>query len=302
MSQAPAPSNMPPGDSGPTGFLNGIVSVFLHSKLSIVLIIVSAAVGVGALMVTPREEDPQIVVPLADVLVEFPGNSAAQTEQLVTTPLEQLLYQIDGVEYVYSQSMRDRSIVTVRFFVGQDREKSLVRIRKKIDENLDIMPPDASMPVIKPREIDDVPVVTLTLASRSGDVYTARRVGEELIERLSTERNVSRTTIVGGSPRVLAVELDRDRMTAFNVSALQVERAIRVSNVTRTGGAFTRNDELIRIETGEKFSSADELAGLVVGVFDGSPVFLKDVATITDGPDEVTSFVRHGWGPTTWSW
>ncbi|MFG0283633.1 MAG: efflux RND transporter permease subunit [Phycisphaerales bacterium JB039] len=279
------------------GAINRIVSIFLDSNLSIVLIIVAAAVGVGALLVTPREEDPQIVVPMADVIVEFPGHPATQVEQLVTNPLERLLYQIDGVEYVYSRSMRDRSIVTVRFFVGQDRERSLVKIRKKIDENLDIVPPGAILPVIKPREIDDVPVVTLTLASRSGDGYTARRVAEELVERLAVQRDVSRTEIIGGSPRVLAVELDRDRLAGFNLAPLDIGRAIGVSSLTRSAGAFVRDDQVIEVETGRAIRSADDLATLVVGAFEGRPVFLEDVATIRDGPDELTSFVRHGWGP-----
>jgi multidrug efflux pump subunit AcrB len=284
-------------DSGLAAMTNGIVRVFLESNMSIVLIIVAAIVGVGALLITPREEDPQIVVPLADVIVEFPGYSAQQTEQLVTNPLERLLYQIDGVEYVYSRSMRDRSIVTVRFFVGQDRERSLVKIRKKIDENLDIVPPGASTPVIKPREIDDVPIVTLTLVSRSGDVYTARRVGEELVERLSKQRDVSRSQIIGGQGRVLSIQLDQDRLPAFNLAPNQILEAIRATNLNRSVGAFSLDDRRIEIETNGAVGSANELRDLVVSVFEGAPVYLRDVATIIDGPDEITSFVRHRWGP-----
>jgi len=284
-------------DSGLGALTNGIVRVFLESNMSIVIIIVAAMVGIGALLVTPREEDPQIVVPLADVIVEFPGNSAQQTEQLVTNPLERLLYQIDGVEYVYSRSMRDRSIVTVRFFVGQDRERSLVKIRKKIDENLDIVPPGASTPVIKPREIDDVPIVTLTLVSRSGDVYSARRVGEELVDRLSKERDVSRTEILGGQRRVLSIELDQNKMPAFSLAPNQILQAIRKTNLKRTVGAFSLTDQRIEIEAGNTVATTEDLMNLVVGVFNDAPVYLRDVATITDGPDEITSFVRHRWGP-----
>ena len=146
------------------GFTNRIVKIFLESNLSIILILLASIVGLAALGLTPREEDPQIVVPLADVFVNFPGHSAAEVEQLVTTPLEKILYQIDGVEYVYSMSRENQAIITVRYYVGEDRERSLVKLYKKIDENIDIVPPGVTGWVVKPVEIDDVPVVTLTLA------------------------------------------------------------------------------------------------------------------------------------------
>ena len=146
-------------------FTNRIVKIFLESNLSLILILLATVVGLAALGLTPREEDPQIVVPLADVYVNFPGHSAAEVEQLVTTPLEKILYQIDGVEYVYSMSREDQAIITVRYYVGEDRERSLVKLYKKLDENLDIVPPGVTGWVVKPVEIDDVPIVTLTLAS-----------------------------------------------------------------------------------------------------------------------------------------
>ena len=161
-------------------FTNKIVKIFLDSNLSLILIILAVVVGLTALGLTPREEDPQIVVPLADVYVNFPGHSAAEVEQLVTTPLEKILYQIDGVEYVYSMSREGQAIITVRYYVGEDRERSLVKLYKKIDEHLDIVPPGVTGWIIKPVEIDDVPVVTLTLAGKSSDDMTLRRVAEEL--------------------------------------------------------------------------------------------------------------------------
>jgi len=144
-------------------FTNKIVKVFLESNLSIILILLATVLGLAALGLTPREEDPQIVVPLADVYVSFPGRSASEVEQLIATPLEKILYQIDGVEYVYSMSREDQAIITVRFFVGEDRERSLVKLYKKIDEHVDEVPPGVAGWVIKPVEIDDVPGVTLTL-------------------------------------------------------------------------------------------------------------------------------------------
>ena len=166
-------------------FTNRIVKMFLESNLSIILILLASIVGLAALGLTPREEDPQIVVPLADVYVNFPGHSAAEVEQLATTPLEKILYQIDGVEYVYSMSRENQAIITVRYYVGEDRERSLVKLYKKLDENLDIVPPGVTGWVVKPVEIDDVPVVTLTLASNSSDDMSLRRVAEEVTQRLA---------------------------------------------------------------------------------------------------------------------
>src|SRR5574340_48643 len=189
-------------------FTNRIVKIFLESNLSLILILLATVVGLTALGLTPREEDPQIVVPLADVYVNFPGHSAAEVEQLVATPLEKILYQIDGVEYVYSMSRQNQAIITVRYFVGQDRERSLVKLFKKIDEHVDIVPPGVAGWVVKPVEIDDVPVVTLTLASESSDDTTLRRVAEEVAQRLAGIKDVSRAYVVGGRPRVVQVLMD----------------------------------------------------------------------------------------------
>jgi multidrug efflux pump subunit AcrB len=279
------------------GFTNAIVRVFLHSNLSLILILLATALGATALMVTPREEDPQIVVPLADVYVRFPGHSAAQVEQLVATPLEKLLYQIDGVEYVYSMSREDQAIITVRYYVGEDRERSLVKLYKRIDEHIDIVPPGVTGWVVKPVEIDDVPIVTLTLSGATADEYTLRRVAEELVERLAAVENVSRANVVGGQPRVVEVYLDRERMRAYHTSPLEVQRAIQAANVTGSVGDFTREDRVFRVEAGSAFESAIELQDLVVGVSGDRPVFLKDVASVIDGAVEATSYVRHGWGP-----
>ncbi len=278
-------------------FTDAIVRVFLNSNLSLILVLLAAALGGAALWLTPREEDPQIVVPLADVYVSFPGHSAAEVEQLVATPLEKLLYQIDGVEYVYSMSRPDQAIITVRFYVGEDRERSLVKIFKRIDEHVDVVPPGVAGWVIKPVEIDDVPIVTLALTSATADEYALRRIGEELSERLAAVPNVSRAYVVGGQARTARVDLDPARLAAFSVSPLEVQRAIAVSNVTRTAGDFSRGDEVVRVEAGVALGRPAELRDLVVGVFNDRPVFLKDVADVRDGPAEAVSYVRHGWGP-----
>jgi multidrug efflux pump subunit AcrB len=275
-------------------WLSRFVRIFLTSNLSILLILFSLLVGAAALLITSREEDPQIVVPLTDVYVSFPGRSAKEVEQLVATPLEKILFQIDGVEYVYSMSRENQAIVTVRFYVGQDRERSLVKLFKKINENLDSIPPGVTGWVVKPVEIDDVPVVTLTLTG--ADSFALRRIGEEAAQRLAVIPEVSRAYVVGGEPRTVRVDLLPDQLQAHNLSPLEIQRAIRGANVTTSAGDFTRSDAVIRVDAGLAVSRSDQLGQLVVGVFNGGPVFLKDVAIIRDGPDEVSSYVRHGWG------
>ncbi|MFO0836122.1 MAG: efflux RND transporter permease subunit [Phycisphaerales bacterium] len=282
------------------GWINGIVRAFLHSNLSLILLVVSVAVGAAALLITPREEDPQIVVPLADIYVNAPGLSAQEVERLVTTPLERVLYQIDGVEYVYSMSRQDSAIVTVRFYVGQDRERSLVRLFKKLEESKDLIPPGVAGWVMKPVEIDDVPIVTLTLRGKSGstpDEYTLRRVSEELAARLAVVEDTSRVTISGGLPRVLTAYLDREAIAGRGLAPLDVQRAVQASNLLGPAGDLQSRDENIPIRAGLVVRDATGLGNLVVGVSAGNPVFLREVARLEDGPAERAAYVRHGWGP-----
>ncbi|MFM8325124.1 MAG: efflux RND transporter permease subunit, partial [Pirellulaceae bacterium] len=223
-------SQSSPHEHGPNDFLSGIVRAFVDSNLSIILIIAASLLGLSALWFTPREEDPQIVVPLADIFVNAPGYDAQQVEQLVSTPLERMLSQIDGVEYVYSMSGDDQAIITVRFYVGQDRERSLVKLFKKLNENQDSIPSAVRNWILKPVEIDDVPVVTLTLQGASDDSFQLRRIGEELVERLATIRNVNRAYIVGGESRIVQVEVSPDRLQAYQLTLIDVQRSLRAAN------------------------------------------------------------------------
>ncbi|MCA9064186.1 MAG: efflux RND transporter permease subunit, partial [Planctomycetaceae bacterium] len=291
------PAEFEPRNHGPSDPLSRIVQIFLDSNLSIVLIAFSLLLGVAVLLITPREEDPQIVVPLADIYVSFPGHSAQEVEQLVSTPLERMLYQIDGVEYVYSMSRPDQAIITVRFYVGQDRERSLVKLFKKINENQDMIPPGVEGWVMKPVEIDDVPVTTLTLKGADHDSYALRRIGEEVVQRLSRVSSVSRAEVIGGEPRTIHVWIDPERLRGYRVSLLELQQAIQAANVALPSGAFVRNNATVTVTNASAVTSAEQLKELVVGVSTGHPVFLRDVATVEDGPAEVDSLVRHGWGP-----
>lgn len=280
----------------PNDFLTNIVRIFLESHLSIILIILSLIVGFAALWITPREEDPQIVVPLADIYVNFPGHTAAEVEQLVASPLERMLYQIDGVEYVYSISRDDSAIITVRFYVGQDRERSLVKLFKKLNENAQSVPPGVSGWLMKPVEIDDVPIVTFAVTGAESNSFALRRIGEELVERLAVVPKVSRAFLVGGQARTISIELEPDRLLAHRMGISEVKNAVAMSNVASPAGTFGRLDREFQVAVQPHLQSAADVANLVVGVFEDRPIFLKDVANVADGPDELTEYVRHGWG------
>lgn len=276
------------------GVLSRIVHQFLTSQLAIILIIFALSVGVASVLLTPREEDPQIVVPLADVHVQFPGASAEEVEKLVATPLERLLWQIDGVEYVYSMSRRDMAIVTVRFYVGEEKVESLVKLHNKISMNIDQVPPGVTGWVIKPVEIDDVPIVNLTLYSDRYDSHQLRRIGEETLARLESIDDISRTQIVGGQRREIRVELDPERMAGLSVSALEVHNALRGADASVTAGVYSRFNRDFTVSSDAFISSVEDVERLVVGVHGGRPVYLRDIAGIIDGPEEAREYSRIG--------
>ena len=281
--------------SAPKGFIAGVVHRFLTSQLSIILIILSLCLGMAAILVTPREEDPQIVVPLADIFVSAPGASAEEVEKLVSTPLERLLWQIDGVEYVYSRSSQDMAVVTVRFYVGQERENSILKVHNRIAMYQDEAPSIVRGWVVKPVEIDDVPIVNLTLFSDRYDDHELRRIGEEVLARLSVVKDISRTQIVGGRSREVRVELLSERMVGLGVSLPEVRQALMAADTSVTAGTFSRANQNTTVTANAFLVSAREVGALVVGVHEGRPVYLGDVATIVDGPREADTYSRIGY-------
>ena len=269
-----------------------IVRKFLESNLSMVFILVSLAAGTVALLVTPREEEPQIVVAAANVLVSFPGHNAQDVEQLVSAPLEKMMLQIPGVEYVYSRSMPGRSIVTTRFSPGEPLEPSYVKLIRKLNENMDRIAPGVSGWVVKPIDVDDVPVVTLTLTSVSHDDYALRRMAEEIVDRLQAVDNTGVAYVVGGRPRELLIRPSATRMASYRISALDLSRAVQGSNASVLAGSFDRNDRDVLVQAGQFVAGARDLQDLVVGAWNGRPVYLRDVAEVSDGPGEFQDYVR----------
>ena len=275
----------------------GFIEAFLRGNLAILLIMLSLAVGAVALLVTPREEDPQIVVPLANVMIAYPGGSAEEVEKLVAARLERLLYQIDGVEYVYSMSRPGQAVVTVRFFVGQDREESLIKLYNKIFQNVDKTTPGIAGWVVKPVEIDDVPVVSVTLFSDRYDTHDLYRVAEEAVDKLQHVQDTASISIHGGQPRVVHIYLDPERLSAHGLSALELAGALKASNAQLAAGSFEQGNASVRVETGPFLKDAREVMNLVVGLHENRPVYLRDVARVEDGPAEADSYTRIGFGP-----
>ena len=280
-------------------WMSGLIDTFLTGNLAILLIIISIVAGAVSLMMTPREEEPQIVVPVADIMIMMPGSSAEEVEKLVASRLERLLYQIDGVEYVYSMSRPGMAVVTVRFFVGENREGSLIKLYNKIFQNIDKTTPGITGWVVKPVEIDDVPVISAALYSDRHDTHELYRVAEEVVAVLQDIPNTSTISIHGGEKRVVRVYLDRDRLNAYNLTPMEIMGALKISNAQRESGSFERDNATIAVEAGPFLTDAREVMNLMVGVHDDRPVYVRDVAEIVDGPDEVTSLSRFAYGPAT---
>jgi multidrug efflux pump subunit AcrB len=278
----------------PRGFIPAMVEAFLDTRASLLLLLAGLCLGAAALWATPREEEPQIVVPMADVMVSAPGASAEEVEKLVTTPLEKLLWQIDGVEHVYSVSRRGGALATVRFYVGQDREASLVKLMSGISMHLDLVPSIVSGWLVKPVEIDDAPILTAALYSDQYGPFELRRMAEELTARLAGLRNLSRVTVHGGQPREIRVELSAERLSGLHVSALEVEKALAGADTSVLAGNIGQAGREISVRADSFLASAAEAGRVVVGVSEGRPVYLRDVAEITDGPAEAATYSRLG--------
>ncbi len=281
------------------GISGKIARVFLRSKLTPLLVVASLLVGVFAVMVTPREEEPQIVVPMVDVYVSYPGAGVREVEQRVTIPMEKLLWEIKGVEYVYSIVKPGFNITIVRFYVGENMEDSLVRLYNKLMSHYDLIPPGVSPPMIKPKSIDDVPVLAFTLWSGQPGYtgYELRRIALELCSELKKDENVSEFSVIGGQKRQIRLTLDPQRLRAYNLSALKVMQSIAEANVVIASGSFPAGNQEMIVETGAFLKDARQVGDLVVTVQNGRIVYLRDVADITDGPAEAADYVFMGLGP-----
>jgi multidrug efflux pump subunit AcrB len=281
---------------GKLGFAGRVAQYFINSKLTPLLMAFSILLGAFAVMETPREEEPQIIVPMMDVFVEMPGASAQEVEQRVATPMEKLLWEISGVEYVYSTSRAGMCMAIVRFKVGEKEEDSIIKLYNKLYSNFDLIPPGASKPLIKPRSIDDVPVLALTFWSDRYDSYTLRRIVAEVDREVKSVDDVSETKLTGGEQRQLRVLLDPAKMAGYGVAPAGIFASLEHANQQLQVGSFEAGNREFAVQTGEFLHNAQELGAVVVGVSAGRPIYVRDVAEIRDGPAEPSNYVLFGLG------
>jgi len=269
-----------------------IAHAFIDSKLTPLVVVAALLLGAFAILQTPREEEPQIVVPMLDVFVQMPGASSQEVAQRVSLPMERLLREVPGVEYVYSISHPGLSMLIVRFYVGSKEEDAIIQTYNKLYSNFDRIPPGVSQPLIKARSIDDVPILALTLWGKNYDSYRLRRVAGELENSLKQLDDVSETTIIGGQPRQVRVVLDSQRLAAYGLTPGAVVGQLQGANSRGQAGSFARANREFQVEAGLFFTRADDLRQVVVGVHAGRPVYLRDAAEkIEDGPAEPTNYV-----------
>jgi multidrug efflux pump subunit AcrB len=278
------------------GVAGRIARLFIDSKLTPLLIVTSVLLGLAAVWRLPREEEPQIKVPMIDVLVSMPGFSAKEVEERATRPMEKLLWEIPGVEYIYSTSSPGESLVIVRFLVGEDVERSLVKLTEKLRSNFDRIPHGVGFPLIKPRSIDDVPILALTFHSERYDHLTLRRLVAQIDDAVKQVPLVAETNIIGGERREVRVLLDPSRLVSRNLSPAGIASMLQQANRQFAAGGLTSANREIAVETGAFLTKAEDVGNVVVGVFGGKPVYLHDVAEIVDGAEEPSQYVFFGRG------
>jgi len=278
------------------GLSGNIAKAFLESKLTILLMIAFLLIGGYSTIFIPREEEPQIDVPTADIFIGYPGASSKEVEARVSQPLEKIISNIKGVEHVYSTSMKGQAMIIVQFYVGEDIERSLVKLYNELIKNTDKMPQGVSIPLVKTRTIDDVPVLGLTLWSEKYGDYDLKRIGQVLTNEIKKIPDVASISIIGGRTRQVSVTLDKDKMAQSRVDLLSVVKQIQASNVQALAGNMVKHDTVFSIAAGNFLTNSDEVGNLIIGTNQGQPVYLKQVATIAEGAEKPSQYVFYGNG------
>lgn len=284
-------------DAQPRGVIIALARAFMSGPLSILFLIAAVMMGLFALINTPQEEDPQIVVPMVNVFVQVPGRTSAEVEEHVTRPLERLLWQIDGVEHVYSISRMDEAIVTVRFFVGEDRETSIVKVRDQIESNQDLAPPSVTGWLVKPVQIDDVPIVQLTFFSPERSLEDIRRVAEEVKARLDSAPDISLSEIYGGMPHEIRVEPDLEALVARGVGIADIVAALQGSMPWGDAGEVIVDGVVQYVRVSPRLRRVEDVRDTHVRSAEGRPVRIGDVARVYEGPGEPLYYHHIGFGP-----
>ena len=278
------------------GLSGNIAKAFLQSKLTVLLMIAFLLIGGYSAMFIPREEEPQIEVPTADIFLRYPGASPKEVEARIVQPLEKIISNIKGVEHVYSTSMPGQAMIIVQFYVGEDVERSLVKLYNELMKNMDKMPPEVSFPLVKTRSIDDVPVLGLTLWSEKYNDYDLKRLGHVLTNEIKKIPDVASVSIIGGRNRQVSVTLDKDKMSQSHVDFLSIAKHIQGSNTQLQAGNILRFDSVFFIETGNFLTNREEVENLIIGTNQGQPVYLKQVANVDDDAEKPSKYVFYGNG------
>ena len=283
-------------DFAARGVAGRIAHAFMDSKLTPLIVVASVLLGVFAVAMLPREEEPQIQVPMMDVMVALPGASAQEVEERATRPMEKLLWEVPGVEYLYSQSREGEALTIVRFKVGSDPDASLVKVSEKLRAHRDRLPHGVEFPLIKPRSIDDVPILALTFHSGRYDHLTLRRLASQVDDAVKQVPQVAGTTVIGGARRELRVLLDPVRLASRGLSPVDIIPRLRQANRQfRSGEAVSMNQSVV-LETGAFLETAEDVRTVVVGVVAGRPIYLREVAEVVDGAEEPSNYVFYGSG------
>jgi multidrug efflux pump subunit AcrB len=282
------------------GISGRIAQKFLLTEITPLLALVGLLLGVFAIMVTPREEEPQINVTFANVFIPYPGATASEVEQLVSTPAEQVLSEIEGIKHIYSTSMPGMSVLTVQYKVGEDRTDAIVRLYNKVFSNEDWLPPNLGVgqPIIKPKGIDDVPILTATLWSDdpqkgAHELLQVAHAIEAELKRVPGTRDIY---TIGGPERVVHVQLDPQKMAGYGISLDDLKHALHAGNTSRDTVSLVRDNQEIQVQAGTFMTTPEEISELVIGVTDGKPVFLRDVARVSLGPDQSEIYASFGLG------
>ena len=270
------------------GFAGRLASSFVHSKLTPVIAVTSILLGLLAVWLTPKEEEPQISVPMVDIQVAAPGFEAQEVERKVTEPIERAVWGLDGVEYVYSASRAHGSLITVRFKVGEPMEPSLVKVHHKLMSLRPELPDNVTQPLVKAFSIDDVPFLTLTFSSRTRSDYELRTLVAPLARELSSTPDLSRVDLLGGQKRAIRVIVDPKKLAARGVSLASVAQALKGNNAFIPAGKTWGESEVYDVEVGGRLSKASDIENIAVGQRGGSLVRVRDVAQVKDGPEEMT--------------
>ena len=278
------------------GFAGNIASMFLQSKLTILLMVLFMIIGIYSSYLIPREEEPQIEVPIADIFVAYPGATPLEIESKVAKPLEKIVSNLPGVEYVYSTSMQGKAMLIVQFYVGEDIERSFVQLYNEIIKHMDQIPQGVQMPLVKTRAIDDVPVLGLTFWSEHYDDYQLKQIVEEVNTEIGKIDGVAISKLIGGRSQEVSVTLDKDKLAESKLDILSVAQKIQASNVQSNSGSITNNDLEISVYTGDFLQSAEDIENLIVGVNQNRPVYLKQIASVNYGAESAKEYVNFGYG------